>query len=145
MQSPRPLGPCQQPAPLTPRERAHDRTPTALLGHWRRCSGVRCLPASTWWCTWAICRMVRLQKGMQKGCRRAAGMPCKLQHLSMQPASPKHGAVQQGCLPTSPLHPHAADGDPEVWDAFMDDISPLASSVPWMVQVGNHEGECLGP
>ncbi|KAI8467130.1 MAG: Metallo-dependent phosphatase-like protein [Monoraphidium minutum] len=32
-----------------------------------------------------------------------------------------------------------ADGVPEIWDAFMDSIEPLAARVPYMVQVGNHE------
>jgi hypothetical protein len=40
----------------------------------------------------------------------------------------------------------AADGDPDVWDAFMDGIEPLADRVPYMVQSGNHDysGECEG-
>ncbi|KAF8069374.1 PAP27 [Scenedesmus sp. PABB004] len=32
-----------------------------------------------------------------------------------------------------------ANGAPELWDSFMDDVSPLAARLPWMVAVGNHE------
>jgi hypothetical protein len=32
-----------------------------------------------------------------------------------------------------------ADGDPEIWDSFMDSIEPIASRVPYMVAIGNHE------
>ncbi|GBF97889.1 hypothetical protein Rsub_10244 [Raphidocelis subcapitata] len=35
-----------------------------------------------------------------------------------------------------------ADGNPEVWDSFLDAISPLASRLPYLVQVGNHEAGC---
>jgi acid phosphatase type 7 len=31
------------------------------------------------------------------------------------------------------------DGRGEVWDAFMSQISPFASSVPYMVGTGNHD------
>lgn len=32
-----------------------------------------------------------------------------------------------------------ANGDPEIWDSFMDGIQPVASRVPYMVGIGNHE------
>lgn len=32
-----------------------------------------------------------------------------------------------------------ADGVPDKWDKFMDTIEPVASAVPYMVAVGNHE------
>lgn len=32
-----------------------------------------------------------------------------------------------------------ANGDPEIWDTFMDSIEPVASRVPYMVAIGNHE------
>ncbi|KAK9868893.1 hypothetical protein WJX84_002861 [Apatococcus fuscideae] len=32
-----------------------------------------------------------------------------------------------------------ADGDPRVWNTFMDGIEPYASRVPYMVSIGNHE------
>eukprot|EP00882_Tetradesmus_deserticola_P014556 GHRQ01015483.1.p1 GENE.GHRQ01015483.1~~GHRQ01015483.1.p1 ORF type:complete len:299 (+),score=58.14 GHRQ01015483.1:521-1417(+) len=32
-----------------------------------------------------------------------------------------------------------ANGDPEIWDSFMDGIQPVASRVPYMVAIGNHE------
>jgi hypothetical protein len=35
--------------------------------------------------------------------------------------------------------PPTADGNPEIWDAFMDSIEPLSARLPYMVQVGNHE------
>ncbi|WIA30488.1 hypothetical protein OEZ86_000572 [Tetradesmus obliquus] len=32
-----------------------------------------------------------------------------------------------------------ANGDPDIWDSFMDGIQPIASRVPYMVAIGNHE------
>eukprot|EP00775_Hariotina_reticulata_P005096 gene5096-5337_t len=32
-----------------------------------------------------------------------------------------------------------ADGDPDIWDSFMDSLEPIASRVPYMVAIGNHE------
>jgi hypothetical protein len=32
-----------------------------------------------------------------------------------------------------------ANGKPEIWDSFMDGIQPIASRVPYMVAIGNHE------
>lgn len=32
-----------------------------------------------------------------------------------------------------------ANGDPQVWDTFMDVIEPYASVVPYMIAIGNHE------
>ncbi len=32
-----------------------------------------------------------------------------------------------------------ANGDPDIWDSFMDGIEPVASRVPYMVAIGNHE------
>jgi hypothetical protein len=33
--------------------------------------------------------------------------------------------------------------DPSVWDAYLKQIEPVASSVPWMVATGNHDMEAL--
>ena len=32
-----------------------------------------------------------------------------------------------------------ANGDPRVWDTFMDQIEPFASVAPYMIGIGNHE------
>lgn len=38
-----------------------------------------------------------------------------------------------------------ADGSHKVWDSFMRAIEPIASRVPYMVGVGNHEYDFVGP
>ncbi|KAI8466730.1 MAG: metallophosphoesterase [Monoraphidium minutum] len=53
-------------------------------------------------------------------------------------------AVQAREMPWLDLALHVGDisyanGDPDVWDTFMESIEPLAARVPYMVQVGNHE------
>ena len=49
-------------------------------------------------------------------------------------------------LPSHALHPHIiwvavqyADGKHKVWDAFLDQIEPYASRVPYQIAIGNHE------
>eukprot|EP01026_Neomeris_dumetosa_P016246 TRINITY_DN1616_c0_g1_i3.p1 TRINITY_DN1616_c0_g1~~TRINITY_DN1616_c0_g1_i3.p1 ORF type:complete len:367 (-),score=35.26 TRINITY_DN1616_c0_g1_i3:342-1418(-) len=37
-----------------------------------------------------------------------------------------------------------ANGDPNAWDSFMDLIEPVASHVPYMVAIGNHEFDYIG-
>ena len=32
-----------------------------------------------------------------------------------------------------------ANGDPDIWDAFMDYIEPYAARAPYMLGIGNHE------
>jgi len=32
-----------------------------------------------------------------------------------------------------------ADGNPHIWDSFLEGLQPFAASVPYMVAVGNHE------
>jgi len=36
-----------------------------------------------------------------------------------------------------------ANGDPDIWDSFMDSIEPIASCTPYMIAVGNHEYDYL--
>ena len=37
-----------------------------------------------------------------------------------------------------------AGGEPRVWKAWFDLVEPVASSTPWLVALGNHEGDVLG-
>lgn len=32
-----------------------------------------------------------------------------------------------------------ANGDPDIWDTFMQEIEPYASMAPYMIGIGNHE------
>ena len=60
-------------------------------------------------------------------------------HARTQPPHPRI-RPPTSCPPLPPTpHPAPANGEPEVWDSFMESIEPIASRVPYMVQNGNHE------
>lgn len=68
------------------------------------------------------------------------GAPPRYQQA--RPATrPAPSPLQPPPPPPAPRAPPrcAADGDPDIWDSFMDAIEPIASRVPWMIAVGNHE------
>ncbi|AHH96072.1 phosphoesterase [Kutzneria albida DSM 43870] len=49
-----------------------------------------------------------------------------------------------GGLPIGSVHDDTHDTfDPKVWDAYLTQIEPVASKVPWMVATGNHDMEAL--